>query len=143
MFCCRGKPHLVEELFQEVVVSHRQLSLQSLELSGLSHSNSAKPRLDQLIQLKGAGKTIHLIGHVSGHLDGLTKALRLSPYLISTLTEQSSTPFDATLNVMVQWLGGEGRKPVTWRTLLEALKEAHLHSLASDLEEVLGEEEDA
>ena len=133
----------MEELFQEVVVSHTQFSLQSLELNGIFHSNLAKPRLDQLIHLKGAGKTVHLIGHVSGHLDGLAKALWLSPYLISTFTEESNTPFDATLNVMVQWLGGEGRKPVIWRTLLEALKEAHLHSLASDLEEVLGEEEEA
>ena len=133
----------MEELFQEVVLSHTQFSLQSLELNGIFHSNLAKPRLDQLIQLKGAGKTVHLIGHVSEHLDSLANALQLSPYLISTLTEESNTPFDATLNVMVQWLGGEGRRPVTWRTLLEALKEAHLHSLASDLEEVLGEEEEA
>ena len=36
-----------------------------------------------------------------------------------------------------EWLEGEGRNPVTWKTLISALKEADFSEIASDLEYVL------
>ena len=36
-----------------------------------------------------------------------------------------------------KWLEGEGRWPITWKTLIEALKEAGFSELASEVETVL------
>ena len=43
--------------------------------------------------------------------------------------------------MLSEWLKGKGRKPVTWNTLIEALREigeSDIESIVSDLEYVLG-----
>ena len=37
-----------------------------------------------------------------------------------------------------EWLEGKSRKPITWNTLIKALKEAEYSELASEVETVLG-----
>ncbi len=39
--------------------------------------------------------------------------------------------------VLVQWLAGKGRQPVSWNTLLEVLKDIDLQALANDIESAL------
>ena len=38
--------------------------------------------------------------------------------------------------MFTRWLDGNGRKPTTWRTLIVALKEANLSTLAEELEKI-------
>ena len=40
-------------------------------------------------------------------------------------------------DIMRDWLQGKGKLPVTYATLLHCLREADLHSLAKDIEDVL------
>ena len=42
-------------------------------------------------------------------------------------------PVDVTVEIVRQWLQGKGRKPVTWQTFAECLKEANLHVAAEDI----------
>ena len=44
---------------------------------------------------------------------------------------------DAPHTLFVEWLDGQGRRPVTWETLIEALTESDLSELAADLRELL------
>lgn len=46
-------------------------------------------------------------------------------------------PVDVTVEIVRQWLLGKGRKPVTWQTFVECLKEANLHRAAEDIERAL------
>ncbi len=39
--------------------------------------------------------------------------------------------------ILVQWLAGKGKQPVSWNTLLEVLKDIDLQALASDIESAL------
>ncbi len=39
--------------------------------------------------------------------------------------------------ILVQWLAGKGKQPVSWKTLIEVLKDIDLHALASDIESAL------
>ena len=40
----------------------------------------------------------------------------------------------ACRTVFIEWLDGRGRKPITWKTVMTALKEANLSEIAADLE---------
>ena len=40
-------------------------------------------------------------------------------------------------NILQHWIRGDGRKPVTWETLVEVLNEAGLQTLASDIDNSL------
>ena len=42
----------------------------------------------------------------------------------------------ACRTMFTQWLDGYGRKPTTWKTLIIALKEANLSTLAEELEKM-------
>ncbi len=39
--------------------------------------------------------------------------------------------------ILIQWLGGRGRLPVSWETLVEVLRDADLETLADDVESSL------
>ena len=42
----------------------------------------------------------------------------------------------ACRTMFTRWLEGNGRKPTTWRTLIVALKEANLYTLAEEIEKM-------
>ncbi len=44
---------------------------------------------------------------------------------------------DVSREVLVQWLAGKGRRPVSWMTLIEVLRDINLQTLASDIESAL------
>ena len=46
-------------------------------------------------------------------------------------------PVDVTVEIVRQWLQGKGRKPVTWSTFAECLKESNLYVAAEDIERAL------
>ena len=39
--------------------------------------------------------------------------------------------------ILMQWIGGKGKKPFTWGTLITCLQDVELGTLASDIEEAL------
>lgn len=52
-------------------------------------------------------------------------------------TSKHHDPVGITEEILRQWLTGRGATPVTWRTLLVALRDTKLIVLAQDIEEVL------
>ena len=55
-------------------------------------------------------------------------------------TAQRGDPFRITVVILRQWLQGKGRLPVTWQTLVECLRDANLHVVASYIEDVFSQE---
>ena len=47
-------------------------------------------------------------------------------------------PTDITIEIVRQWLQGKGRKPVTWQTFVECLRESRLDVPADHIEAALG-----
>ena len=45
-------------------------------------------------------------------------------------TARIQNPVDITLEILRMWLQGTGRRPVTWSTLVECLKETKLNTAA-------------
>ena len=44
-----------------------------------------------------------------------------------------------TRDIFQEWLRGSGAQPVTWRTLVAVLREAHLSTLADEIETAIRE----
>jgi len=40
-------------------------------------------------------------------------------------------------DILMKWIGGTGKKPLTWDTLVTCLRDSELQTLASDIERVL------
>ena len=40
-------------------------------------------------------------------------------------------------DILMQWIGGKGKRPFTWDTLVTCLRDVELGTLANDIEEVL------
>ena len=90
-----------------------------------------KPELHQLKFLHCRGRTLKIIETVAEQLEEMTLALQLEVHAFE------ADPVPASCEMMQQWLDGEGRKPVTWSTLIESLIEAGFLDLAENLQEVL------
>ena len=45
-------------------------------------------------------------------------------------SKKRDDPYDIMVEILRQWLQGKGRKPVTWRTLVECLEDTNLHVAA-------------
>lgn len=43
-------------------------------------------------------------------------------------------PEEINIDILTQWLRGKGRKPVTWRTMINTLEEIGLKTMAEDIE---------
>ncbi len=44
---------------------------------------------------------------------------------------------DINMEVLQQWIGGRGRQPVSWKTLVDTLRDIELDRLASEIEDTL------
>ena len=47
--------------------------------------------------------------------------------------KHSNSPEEVNMNILEQWIEGKGRKPATWRTLVEVLYDVQLSTLAGDI----------
>ena len=46
----------------------------------------------------------------------------------------SHDPYRISLHIFKLWLQGQGKKPITWGTLVNVLKRINLNALANDIE---------
>ena len=44
-----------------------------------------------------------------------------------------NNPEEINIDILTQWLRGKGRKPVTWRTMINTLEEIGLKTMAEDI----------
>ena len=53
------------------------------------------------------------------------------------IKENNSRAADMRMEIMRGWRRGKGKKPVTWRTLIEVLRKIELDELADDITDAL------
>ena len=97
------------------------------------------PTLPQLLELNANGKTIKVIQRVgvNYHDFGMLILNDDDGNIMDTLEHQERGKAGRIMQqILRKWLQGSG-KPVTWRTIIQVLRQIHLSVLADDLEEAL------
>lgn len=100
----------------------------------------SKPTLQELDELKGKSKIVKIIDKAAYKWEKLATRLNLEGNDIRRIDRDTRLQsINACRNVLIEWLDGKDcvRKPITWETLIEALKEADLSELAKDVQEIL------
>ena len=96
-----------------------------------------KPEIHELQELQGGA--VRVIDEAAAKWKELANGLYFKSHDIANI-EHDVHPFTvsaACRDVLIEWNAGKGRKPVNWRTLLEALNHAGQNHLADKLRTVL------
>lgn len=95
----------------------------------------------QLYRLEGRnGRIVEVIERATPRWRRLAFSLNLRAAVVNIIEQDSrSQVVTACEKVLDQWMITASRKPVIWRTLIQALQESELNTLANDLELTLGE----
>ena len=100
---------------------------------------NAIPKLHQLHLLERYGKRVKVIDMVAAEWDSVALRLHFESYDISRIErDHPQQCIRASITVFTEWIKGKGRQPSSWHTLIEALKETRLQSVASDLDSIFG-----
>ena len=95
-----------------------------------------RPTMMELIRFRGRERRINIPQEIS------TKYHQFAVLLLEDSTgarirsmeqKHSNSPEEINVNILEQWIEGTGRKPVTWRTLVEVLYDVQLNTLADDI----------
>ena len=93
------------------------------------------PRQLQCIEKNGL--TLRLIESVAPDWEELAIALEFEQHIIRTIKKDNRETEAACRAMLFQWLERKGHQPNTWRTLITALKDIQLASIADTLEQIL------
>ncbi len=95
----------------------------------------------ELICFPGKDRTINVPQEISTTYDTFGIALledRTGARIKAIALQYMNDATKVNMEVLQQWIGGTGRRPVTWATLVEVLRDTGLNALAQDLEAVRG-----
>ena len=96
------------------------------------------PRYHELDRLDWHGKSIRIISSAAARWEKIATRLYFDGNEISAIRRDCHFQVeDACRSVLIRWLEGNGRKPTTWDTLIRALVEADLGTLAGELQSIL------
>ena len=101
---------------------------------------SSAPELHQIDHIEGNGKVVKVIERVATKWEKVATRLHFDYHVIDCIKKDNQY-YDQTVSccreMFGKWLGGKGRKPVNWETLITALKEADFSELASELQNII------
>ncbi len=98
------------------------------------------PRLPELLRFDGRHATINIPQQIS---------IKFKKFGVFLLNDATGARVDALVHqhredaeainqaVLQEWLQGMGKQPVTWRTLVDVLRDCQLNTLADDISEQL------
>ena len=108
------------------------------------NSTTSFPSADniELYQLQcldcGEGQDIRVMDQMSAKWMNVALALHFSGNMVDSIERDASHEVKPACRIMFQkWLAGEGRRPASWRVLIQALKDASLGELARELKEAI------
>ena len=97
-----------------------------------------RPKMNELFCIRDKrDRRIKLISTVQTNLTALGLVLGLDYSTIQSIEQRNHPQETSCTEILDHWLKGNGRTPVTWKTLLEALRDCSFMQLADDLEEAL------
>lgn len=80
---------------------------------------------------------VKVIGSVASRWDRVAVRLHFDHHDIERINRDHRRTIPSCQTMFGEWIDGERRKPVNWKTLITALEEAEFSELASDLQVVL------
>ena len=81
---------------------------------------------------------MRLIKKVAASWDEVALSLHFEASDVSRIErDHHQQSVQASRVVFSEWLEGRGRQPITWQTLITALKQAGLQTVSNDLERML------
>ena len=102
------------------------------------------PKPNQLIRLVGRnGEQISIRDHLAGNWEDLFLCLNFEPAeenqsMIAVIKRNNAGKVeDACREVLLKWLAGGGRKPVTWATFIDVLIDMSESNLADKIKKAL------
>jgi hypothetical protein len=96
------------------------------------------PTLRELAYLKHCDQRINVIECVAPRWKSVADQLHLKSHHIETIEMESlCKPGPACREMFAKWLKGFGRKPITWRTVIDALDDAGLPTVSLELNTVI------
>ena len=98
---------------------------------------SSVPQWHHLDLIEGNGKTARVMKKGAAHWEKIATRLYFTADDICRIKKDHHQQSEgACQTVLMEWLQGKNhlRKPITWNTVINALKEADLSELAADLE---------
>ena len=96
---------------------------------------TSTPTLHQIDHLEGSTETITIIRTVASEWRQIATRLKFGHHDISRIEKDNPRDCrDACRQMFSEWLDGNGRKPITWKTLVNVLEESEHCRLARKLE---------
>ena len=95
------------------------------------------PQLHQLQHLRRDNAVVNVIREVVPSWEKIALYLTMDRNMIDIWKSDADQVEDAIIKVFVHWLDGNGRQPISWKTLIQALHENDLPIIATEVEEIL------
>jgi hypothetical protein len=110
----------------------------SSQVESASVHIDSTPTLRELGCLKHYNRRINVIERVASRWKSVADQLDFESHLIDTIEIESHYQLDSACRKMfVKWLKGTGRRPITWRILIDALDDADLPRVARELNNII------
>ena len=109
----------------------------SVCLMQTTFSSGDIPSLLQLLKFPGKEKTFSIPERIGTNYSDFGIFLlndKTGADVDSIVKEKRENAKDINMAILKRWLQGQGRLPVTWKTLIEVLQDTGLTVLASDIE---------
>ena len=98
---------------------------------------SSLPKLHQIDRMEGNGKVVKVIETVAAKWEKVAIRLYFDHNVIDRIKRDGHYQSDPCCHKMFgEWLGGKGRQPVNWQTLITVLSEADYAELSHKLEDI-------
>jgi hypothetical protein len=95
------------------------------------------PRLHELHHLCTDSVVVNVIRAVAPSWENFALYLTMERNMIDIWKRDANQAEEAARTLFGHWLDGNGRKPISWKTLIQALRDNHLSNIATQVEEIL------
>jgi hypothetical protein len=95
------------------------------------------PQLHQLQHLCRGNIVVNIIREVARSWEKFALYLMMERNMIDIWKRNADDVEDAARKLFGHWLDGNGRKPISWKTLVQALRDNDLSIIATEVEEIL------
>ena len=95
------------------------------------------PELHELQRLCRGDVVVNIIRAVAPSWESFALCLTMDRIMIDIWKRNADEVEDATRKLFGHWLEGNGRQPISWKTLIQALRENDLPMIATKVEEIL------
>ena len=104
-------------------------------------SLASKPKLPEFFNLRtSSGSTVNIVKQIGTHYTSLGPQLLNDDNgaVTTAITNEHKEKADAiNQEILTRWLRGQGKKPVTWSTLIDVLRDVELSELADEIQVAL------